>query len=192
MLGLGIADHCGNRTGLQRLLHGPQQVRGLAECHGHEALAGKPQPLKAVAIEPAIFALMRLQAAPEERAALQRVAQAAECEGQREAHGGGLVAMGAGRYVMKPCPLQPLLGQAAVDLGKAQEPGGAFPARALELRMALLGPQDMRAQGLDQECGLAALTERGGAGASFPAPRTMLCRSCTHDCDDPECSYFVP
>jgi hypothetical protein len=155
-------------------------------------VAGKPQPFDPVTIEPAIFALMGGKPAPQQRAALLRVAQAAQRQRQRETHGGRLVAMGAGRNVMKPCPLQPLLGQVTVDLGKAQEPRRAFPARALELRMALLGPQDMRAQGLDQGRGVAALTKRGGAGASFPAPRTMMCRSCTHDCDDPECSYFVP
>lgn len=190
--GLGIADDGGNGTGLQRLLHGPQQAGGLGQRHGDEALAGKPQPLQPVAIEPAMFALMRREAAPEERAALLRVGETAQREGQREAHGGGLVAMGARGYVMKARALQALRGKMPVGLGEPQEPGDAFAARALELRMALLRLGDQRAQGRDQGCDMIALTERGGAGASFPAPRTMMCRLCTHDCDDPECSYFVP
>jgi hypothetical protein len=190
--GLGIADDGGNRAGLQRLLHGPQQAGGLGQRHGDEALAGKPQPLQPVAVEPAMFALMRREAAPEERAALLRVAQAAKCQGEREAHGGRLVAIGARRHVMKAGALQALRGKMAVGLGEPQEPGGAFPARALELRMPLLRLGDQRTQGLDQGCDMIALTERGGAGASFPTPRTRMCRFNTHDCDDPECSYFVP
>jgi len=100
--------------------------------------------------------------------------------------------MGARRNVMEARALKALLGQVTVNLGKARHPGRIPPARALELGMALLCPCDMRPQGLDQRCDVLALTERGDAGASFPAPRTMMCRSCTHDCNDPECSYFVP
>jgi hypothetical protein len=139
-----------------------------------------------------MLALMGGKPAPQQRAALLWVAQAAQRQRQRETHGGGLVAMSAGRHIMKARTLQPLLGQVTVDLGKARQPGRTPPARALELGVALLRPGDMRPQGLDQRCDMIALTERGDAGAGFPAPRTMMCRSCTHDCDDPECSYFVP
>jgi hypothetical protein len=51
----------------------------------------------------------------------------------------------------------------------------------LELRVPLLQPRDMRAQGRDQRRGILALTESCSRGASFPAPRSMMCRSHTHD-----------
>ncbi len=189
---IGIADDGGGGTGFQRLLHGPQQADGFPEGNRHEAVARQAQPLEPVAIKPAIFPLMGTQSAPEQRTALLAVAQAAECERQREAHGGGLVAMGAGRNVMKPPAHQALRREMPVKLGQAGHPGGSLRPVAGKLRVPLFKPRDLRTQGLDQGCDMIALTEMSDAGASFPAPRTTMCRSCTHDCNDPECSLFVP
>ena len=140
-----------------------------------------------------MLTLMGGQAAPQQWAALTRIRQATQRQGQREAHGGGLVAMGAGRYVMQAAARQPEGRKVPVEFGKPHSPGhGARTSLPLETGMPLLKPGDMRPQRLDQRRGVIALTERGGAGASFPAPRTTMCRSHTHDSHDPDCSLFVP
>ena len=179
--GLHVPEDGGGGTGLQRLLHGPQQTRGLLQGDGHEALARQTQPFKAMAIEPAMFALMGLEAAPQQGAAFLGVAQAAERQGEREAHGGGLVTMALRGHVMEPPARQALGRQVPVDRWNGGEPGHAPAPRLRKMRPPLLQPEDMRPQGVDQGCDIIALTERGDAGASFPAPRTMLCRFHTHD-----------
>ena len=190
---VSIAQHGGHGTRFQRLLHGPQQACRLPERNGHEAVARQPQALQPVAIEPPVFALMAAQAAPQQRAALSRIAQAAEGEGEGKSHGSGLVAMGAGRHVMQPAARQTLRGQVAVEFRQAHHPGRGARALPLELRMPLFQPRNVRAQALDQRCEIfPAPPERCDRGASFPAPRRMMCRSHTHDCDDPDCSCFVP
>ena len=52
-----------------------------------------------------------------------RVGQAAQCQGQHEAHGGGLVAIGARRHVMQARALQALRGEMTVDLREVHDPG---------------------------------------------------------------------
>ncbi len=144
-------------------------------------MAGQPQPLQPVAIEPAIFALMGGKPAPQQRAALAFIREAAQGEGQRKAHRGRLVAIATGRHVMKPCPQQPLRRQMPVKFGKAKPPGGRLRPPPLELRRRLLKPRDMRTQRVNQRRQILALTKRNGGGASFPAPRKLMCRSNTHD-----------
>lgn len=134
-----------------------------------------------MAIEPAIFALMGGEPAPQQRAALLRIGQAAQRQRQRKAHGRRLVAMGAGRHVMQPAACQALRGQVPVKLRQADGPGGTSRPLPLELGMALLKPRNVGAQGLDQGCDMIALLERGDGGASFPAPRKLMCRFHTHD-----------
>jgi len=144
-------------------------------------VAGQAQALDPVAIEPAIFPLMRLQAAPEERPALLRVSQAAKGQRQGKTHRRRLVAMGVRRHVMQPAARQALGGEMPVEPGQAQAPGRGARLLPLELRVPLLQPRDMRPQRRNQRRGILALTESCSRGASFPAPRSMMCRSHTHD-----------
>ena len=183
---LGIAQNGGNRPRFQRLLHGPQQARGLLERNGHEAVARKAQPLQSVAIEPSVLALMRGQAAPQQRTAFPCVAQPPQGKRQREAHGRRLVAIGAWADVMKPCALQALRGQMAVEFGKPGEPGLSPALLLLELGVPLLQPRDVVAQRGEQPPGVPALlmsgrAERSDGSASVSAPRSLMCRSHTHD-----------
>jgi hypothetical protein len=128
-----------------------------------------------------VLALMAAEPAPQQRAALLRIGEAAERQGQRETHGSGLVAMDARRHVMKPGARQALWGKIAVEFGHTHKPRGGLPPLPLELHMTLLEPCNMRAQGRDQRRNALALVERGDGGASFPAPRTSMCRFPTHD-----------
>lgn len=186
MCGLGIAQHGGDGAGLQRLLHGPQQARRLFQRDGHETVARQAEAFEAVAIEPPMLALVGLEAAPQQRSALSGVGQAAERERQGEAHGRRLVAIGARRHVMQPGALQPLRGQMAVEFGEPGQPGDGPGLLALELRVPLLQPRDVIAQRGEQPRGVPALRVSGGAkrrdrSASVPAPRSLMCRSHTHD-----------
>ena len=183
---LRIAQHSGHGAGLQRLLHGPQQAGGLLQRDGHETVAGKAEALQPMAIEPPMLALMRRQAAPQQRAAFAHVIQPPQRQGQCEAHGCRLVAIGARRHVMEPCALQPLRRQVPVDLAKPHQPGCRAALLLLELRVPLLQPGDVVAQRGKQPGGLATLVMRGGAersdgSASVSAPRSLMCRSHTHD-----------
>ena len=114
MGGIGIADDGGNGTRFQRLFHGPQQACGFPQRDGDEAVARQAEALETMAIEPAEFTLMCRKPAPQQRAAFLRIAQAAQCERQCKAHGGGLVAMGARRHVMKAAAQKALRGQVPV------------------------------------------------------------------------------
>lgn len=186
MRGFRIAQHGGYGAGLQRLLHGPQQARGLLQRDGHEAMARQAQPFETVAIEPPMLALMAAQAAPQQRAALAQVAQPPQGKRQREAHGGRLVAIGAWAHVMQAGALQPLCGQVAVEFGKPRQPGLGPGLLPFELRMPLLQPRDMGAQRVEQPRGVPALlmseaVERSDGSASVSAPRSLMCRSHTHD-----------
>ena len=186
MRGFRIAQHGGHRAGLQRLLHGPQQARGLLQRDGHEAVARQAEAFEAMAIEPPMLALMGCQAAPQQRAALARVIQAAERQGQRETHGGRLVAIGTGGYVMQPRSLQPLRRQVAGEFGKPRQPGCGPALLLLELGVPLLQPRDVVAQRGEQPYSVPALLMSGGAersdgSASVSAPRSLMCRSHTHD-----------
>lgn len=183
---LRIAQHGGHRTGLQRLLHGPQQARRLFERDGHETVARQAEAFEPMAIEPPMLAFMRRQTAPQQRAAFARVAQPPQCQRQREAHGRRLVAIGAGAHVMQPRPLQSLRGQMAVEFGEPRQPGCGTGFLPLELRMPLLQPRDVVAQRGKQPRGLTALLTSGRAkrrdrSASVSAPRSLMCRSHTHD-----------
>ena len=186
MRGFRIAQHGGNSTGLQSFLHGPQQARGLLQRDGHETVARQAEAFEAVAIEPTVLALMAAQAAPQQRAALACVAQPPERQGQCEAHGSWLVAIGTGAHVMQPRSLQPLHRQIAVEFGKPRQPGLGPAFLLLELRMPLLQPRDVGAQRVEQPRGVPALVMSGGAersdgSASVSAPRSLMCRSNTHE-----------
>lgn len=186
MRGFRIAQHGGHRTGLQRLLHRPQQACGLLQRDGHEAVARQAEAFEAMAIEPSMLALMGGEPAPQQRASFPRVIQAAERQRQREAHGGRLVAIGTGGYVMKPGALQPLGRQMAVEFGKPGQPGCGPAFLLLELGVPLLQPRDVVAQRGEQPPGVPALVMSGGAersdgSASVSAPRSLMCRSHTHD-----------
>ena len=181
MRGFCIAQHGGDGTGLQRLLHRPQQARGLLQRDGDEAVARQAEAFKAVAIEPSVLTLMAAQAAPQQRAAFAGIAQPPERQGQREAHGRRLIAIGAGAHVMKACALQPLRRQMAVEFGKPRQPGLGPGLLPLELGMPLLQPRDVVAQRGEQPGGLSTRAKRRDGSASVSAPRSLMCRSNTHD-----------
>ena len=183
---LGITQNGGHRPRFQCLLHGPQQARGLLQRDGHEAVARQAEAFKAVAIETPMLALMAAQPAPQQRTAFAQVAQPSERQRQRESHDGGLVAISTGAHVMQAGALQPLRRQMAVEFGKPRQPrlGPAF--LPLELGLPLLQPRDVGAQRGEQPRGVPALLMSGGAersdgSASVSAPRSLMCRSNTHE-----------
>ncbi len=185
MRGIGIADDDGECPGFERLLHGPQQRLRFFQRDGDEALALQAQPFQPMAIEPSMLAFLLRQAAPQQRTALLRVGQAAECQCQRKAHGGGGITIGARRHVMKPSLQQALRRKMPVEFGKPGDPRRmARPWRFPELRLCLhlLDPRDVLAQGLDQGREFLALPKRGNGGKKPPVPHTM-CRFHTHDCN---------
>ena len=69
----------------------------------------------------------------------------------------------------------------AVDLGKPRQPGLGPGLLPLELGMPLLQPRDVRTQRVEQPRGVLARAERSGGSASVSAPRSLMCRSHTHD-----------
>ncbi|PZF78865.1 hypothetical protein DK847_03480 [Aestuariivirga litoralis] len=145
-------------------------------------MARQAEALEAMAIEPPMLAFMRGQPAPQQRPAFARVSEPPERQRQREAHGRRLVAIGAGRHVMEPRPLQPLCRQVPVKLGKPRQPGCRAALLVLELRMPLLQPRDVVAQRGEQPGGVSTTrAKRRDRSASVPAPRSLMCRSHTHD-----------
>lgn len=103
-----------------------------------------------MAMQPAMFALLRGEPAPEYRAALARAGQAAERQRQREAHGCRLVAMANWRYIVQPGTGQALGGQMAVERRKSGKPRGRLRLRLGQPGLGLLKPGDLAAQGVHQ------------------------------------------
>ena len=181
-----IAQHGGNGTGLQRLLHRPQQARGLLQRDGHKTVARQAEAFEAVAIKPSVLALMGSQPAPQQRAAFAHVAQPPQDKRQREAHDGRLIAIGTRAHVMKAGALQPLHRQVAIEFAKPGQPGLGPALLLLELGVPLLQPRDVGAQRVEQPRGVPALlmsgrAERSDGSASVSAPRSLMCRSNTHE-----------
>ena len=87
---------------------------------------------------------------------------------------------------MQAGALQPLRRQVAVEFGKPRQPGLGPALLPLELRVPLLQPRDVGAQRVEQSRGVPALVMSGGAersdgSASVSAPRSLMCRSNTHE-----------
>ena len=183
MCGIGIADDDGECTGFQRLLHGPQQCLRLLQRDGDEACTRQAQPFQSMAIEPTVLALLFRKAAPQQRAALLRIGQAAERQCECKTHGGWRIAIGAWRHVMQARLHEPLRWQMTVEFGQSHHPRCmARPGRPVELRLCLLNARDVAAQGLDQGREILALPKGGNGGTSAPVPHTM-CRFHRHDCN---------
>ena len=180
MGGIAVADHQRQGAGLQRLLHDPQQRHRRRERDGDEAAARQAKTFQPMAVEPAVFALLGLEPAPQQGPPLARIVQAAQGQRQGEAHGGGHVAIGPGRYVMEAGTRHAARRQMAVNRGEAQEPRRAAPPLSFEVPLARLDPPDMAAQGGDQLAGLLSVLI-GGNGKPVLRPRAR--RFHTHDCN---------
>lgn len=182
MDGLGIAEDCGEGAGFQRLFHEPEQGCWLFQRDGDQAAAGEAQALKPMAVEPAMLALHPGETAPQQGPPFRRIGEAAQRQGESEAHGGGHVAMGGGGDVVEAAAGEALRREMAVDRRQAGQPGPAAAAPAIKARFAVFDPGDVLAQGRQQGGNIFPLPECGVAKTLRPLkPRrfhthTIMCR----------------
>lgn len=152
----------------QRLLQRPEKIGRLAQARGDELLAGKAEPLQAMAAEPAEFTSPACAGKPQHRSRTCQPAPGGKACGK--ADGGGHVGPRGRCQLMQALGRKPVGGQMAVEFGKPREPAGAGACPFQPLQPGDAG-----------DAGLKFLADVGSGRNSLRRRRAVRTR---HGCSD--------